>query len=29
LMTGFQRVSALPIAWVRAFIELTIILIGW
>ena len=29
LMTGFQRVSGLPIAWVRAFIELTIILIGW
>ena len=29
LMTGFQRVTGLPIAWVRAFIELTIILIGW
>jgi len=29
LMTGFQRVSGLPIAWVRAFIELTIISIGW
>ena len=29
LMTGFQRVLDLPIAWVRAFIELTIISIGW
>jgi len=29
LMTGFQRVSGLPIAWVRAFIELTIISVGW
>ena len=29
LMTGFQRVSGLPIAWVSAFIELTIISIGW
>jgi len=29
LMTGFQRVSGLPIAWVRAIIELTIISIGW
>ena len=29
LMTGFQKVSGLPIAWVRAFIELTIISIGW
>lgn len=29
LMTGFQRVSGLAIAWVRAFIELIIISIGW
>ena len=29
LMTGFQRVTNLPIAWVRVFLEITIISIGW
>lgn len=29
LMTGFQRVTSLPIAWVRIFLELTVISIGW
>jgi uncharacterized membrane protein YczE len=28
-MTGFQRVTSLPIAWVRIFLELTVISIGW
>tara|TARA_Y100000994_G_scaffold113013_1_gene93133 strand:+ start:13488 stop:14141 length:654 start_codon:yes stop_codon:yes gene_type:complete len=29
LMTGFQRVTGLPIAWVRIFLELTVISAGW
>ena len=29
LMTGCQRVTNLPIAWVRVFIEITVISIGW
>ena len=29
LMTGFQRVTGLPIAWVRAFIEIVVVAIGW
>ena len=29
LMTGFQRVTGLPIAWVRIFLELTVITAGW
>ena len=29
LMTGCQRVTGLPIAWVRIFLELTVISIGW
>ena len=29
LMTGFQRVTSLPIAWVRIFLELTVITVGW
>ncbi len=29
LMTGCQRVTGLPIAWVRVFLELTVISIGW
>tara|TARA_B100000686_G_C16591657_1_gene863711 strand:+ start:442 stop:1095 length:654 start_codon:yes stop_codon:yes gene_type:complete len=29
LMTGFQRLTGLPIAWVRVFLEITIISIGW
>jgi len=29
LMTGFQRVTGLPIAWVRIFLELTVITVGW
>jgi len=29
LMTGFQRVTGLPIAWVRALIEIAIVSIGW
>lgn len=29
LMTGCQRVTGLPIAWVRIFLEVTIIIIGW
>jgi hypothetical protein len=28
-MTGFQRISGLPIAWVRASIEIVIVAIGW
>ena len=29
LMTGCQRASGLPIAWVRIFLEITVITIGW
>ena len=29
LMTGFQRVTGLPIAWVRASIEIAVISAGW
>mgnify|MGYP001573767713 FL=1 len=29
LMTGFQRVTGLPIAWVRAMLEIMVISIGW
>jgi hypothetical protein len=29
LMTGFQRVTGLPIAWVRAMLEIIVISIGW
>jgi hypothetical protein len=28
-MTGFQRVTGLPIAWVRAMLEIAVISIGW
>ena len=29
LMTGFQRITGFPIAWVRASIEIVIVMIGW
>ena len=29
LMTGFQKATNLPIAWVRVFLEITVISIGW
>ena len=29
LMTGCQRLTDLPIAWIRIFIEITVISIGW
>ena len=29
LMTGCQRLTNLPIAWIRIFIEITVISIGW
>lgn len=29
LMTGLQRVTGLPIAWVRVGIEVTVVVIGW
>ena len=29
LMTGLQRITNFPIAWVRSGIELTVIIIGW
>ena len=29
LMTGFQRITSLPIAWVRALIEIVVVSIGW
>ena len=29
LMTGLQRVTGLPIAWVRSTIEITVLTIGW
>jgi uncharacterized membrane protein YczE len=28
-MTGFQRVSGLPIALVRVFLEISVITVGW
>jgi len=28
-MTGFQRITSLPIAWVRALIEIVVVSIGW
>jgi hypothetical protein len=28
-MTGCQRVTGLPIAWVRVLLEVTVISIGW
>jgi uncharacterized membrane protein YczE len=29
LMTGFQKATNLPIAWVRIFLEIAVISIGW
>ena len=29
LMTGLQKISGYPIAWVRIFIEVTVVLLGW
>ena len=29
LMTGLQRVTGFPIAWVRMSIELTVVALGW
>lgn len=29
LMTGFQRITGLPIAWVRVLIEVAVVCIGW
>ena len=29
LMTGCQRLTNLPIAWVRVFLEITVISVGW
>lgn len=29
LMTGLQRVSDFPIAWVRTLIEVTVVVLGW
>ena len=29
LMTGFQRITDFPIAWVRASIEIVVVTIGW
>jgi uncharacterized membrane protein YczE len=29
LMTGLQRITKLPIAWVRASIELSVVILGW
>ena len=28
-MTGCQRLTNLPIAWVRIFLEITVISVGW
>ena len=28
-MTGLQKISDYPIAWVRIFIEVTVVLLGW
>ena len=29
LMTGLQKISDYPIAWVRIFIEITVVVLGW
>ena len=29
LMTGLQKISDYPIAWVRIFIEITVVALGW
>lgn len=29
LMTGLQRVTQLPIAWVRTLLEVTVVILGW
>lgn len=29
LMTGLQRITKLPIAWVRASIEISVVILGW
>ena len=29
LMTGFQKITGFPIAWVRASIEIVVVIIGW
>ena len=29
LMTGLQRITNFPIAWVRSFIEVTVVILGW
>ena len=29
LMTGLQKVSGYPIAWIRTLIEITVVLLGW
>ena len=29
LMTGLQRITNFPIAWVRASIEITVVILGW
>ena len=29
LMTGLQRVTGKPIAWVRSIMEITVVLLGW
>jgi len=29
LMTGLQRISELPMAWVRTIIELIVVITGW
>ena len=29
LMTGLQKISGYPIAWVRSLIEITVVLLGW
>ena len=28
-MTGLQKISDYPIAWVRIFIEITVVALGW
>ena len=29
LMTGLQRITNFPIAWVRASIEISVVILGW
>ena len=29
LMTGLQKASGYPIAWIRTLIEITVVLLGW